>query len=129
VYVVRVCVCVCVCLRVSACVCQCMCACVLCVRGGGCRQLYNTIPCPSCARDRALTNCPRLRVLRGRNLRVMEDIFFAVYYGLEDLGLDAIWVRCQDLGEGCATDAALGSRQVRACGGFETCGTFALSTV
>jgi len=44
----------------------------------------------------------------------MEDIMFAVYYGLEDLGLDATWTRCPDLTQGCATRVALGDRQVGA---------------
>ena len=45
-------------------------------------------------------------------MKLLEDIFFAVYYGLEDLGLDVIWVRCPNLAAMCATDEALEHRQV-----------------
>jgi hypothetical protein len=47
-------------------------------------------------------------------MKLLEDIFFAVYYGIEDLGLDVIWVRCPNLAAMCATDEALEHRQVSA---------------
>jgi hypothetical protein len=47
-------------------------------------------------------------------MKLLEDIFFAVYYGLEDLGLDVIWARCPSLAAMCATDEALEHRQVSA---------------
>ncbi len=53
-----------------------------------------------------------------RNLRLLEDIFFAVYFGMEDLGLDVTWVRCPNLVDGCATEEALEHRQVGLCQAF-----------